>query len=150
MEVEPEVPEVPEDPVGALLDQFDTFVREGINKRMADARKKFEPKIRKLVSKRKPRRKAALGPDGKPVAKGGLMQQQQLSKELASFVGKEKASRTEVVSALWVYIKAKNLQDAQDKRQITLDSKLGKLLGTEHTDMWRLQKLVSPHFIKAK
>lgn len=49
---------------------------------------------------------------------------------LAAVVGKAPLPRTEIVSKLWVYIKANNLQDAANKRNINADAKLKPIFGT--------------------
>ena len=43
---------------------------------------------------------------------------------LAAVVGSAPLPRTEIISKLWVYIKANNLQDAANKRNINADAKL--------------------------
>ena len=56
-----------------------------------------------------------------------------LSPELEAVVGKGPMPRSEVVSKMWVYIKANNLQDTKDKRIIVSDEKLLKVFGGEKT-----------------
>ena len=48
----------------------------------------------------------------------------QSSNELAAIVGSSPLPRTEVVSKVWEYIKANNLQNPEDKREILSDEKL--------------------------
>lgn len=72
----------------------------------------------------KPKPKAPKDPNaiksrfGKPV---------RISNELYDVIGIEKAFRSEIVKALWVYIKENNLQDPSNKRQILCDDKLEKV-----------------------
>lgn len=77
-----------------------------------------------------------------------------LSDELCSFLGKPagtEMARTEVTKELNKYIKAHNLQNPKDKREIHPDSKLQKLLGlkkNEHFTYFTLQKQITPLFPK--
>ena len=48
----------------------------------------------------------------------------QPSNELAAVVGSTPLPRTEVVSKVWEYIKANNLQNPANKREILADEKL--------------------------
>jgi len=50
------------------------------------------------------------------MANSGLSKPMNLSPELQDIIGPGPMPRTEVTKALWVYIKANNLQDPQDKR----------------------------------
>jgi len=59
---------------------------------------------------------------------GGLSAVKEVSDELAEFLGKGKEmARTEVVKSLWAYIKAQNLQNPKDRREIILDEKMKNL-----------------------
>ena len=52
----------------------------------------------------------------------------QPSNELAAVVGSAPLPRTEVVSKVWEYIKANNLQNPANKREILADDKLKAVL----------------------
>lgn len=52
-----------------------------------------------------------------------------VSADLAAVVGKGPMPRSEVVKALWVYIKKNNLQDPKNKRNINADANLKKGFG---------------------
>jgi chromatin remodeling complex protein RSC6 len=58
-----------------------------------------------------------------------LMKPLQPSTELAAVVGSSPLPRTEVVSKVWEYIKAHNLQNPQNKREILADEKLQAIFG---------------------
>ncbi len=74
------------------------------------------------------------------------MKPMNLSDELEAVVGKGPMPRSEVVKALWVYIKKHNLQDAQNKRNINADDKLKKVFDGKGTvSMFEMTKLVSKH-----
>lgn len=69
-----------------------------------------------------------------------------VSPELAAIVGKGPMPRSEVVKALWVYIKKNNLQDPAKKRNINADEALKKVFGGKAmVDMFEMTKLVSKH-----
>ena len=69
-----------------------------------------------------------------------------ISPELAEVVGKGPMARSEVVKALWVYIKKNNLQDPANKRNINADAALRKVFGGKATvNMFEMTKLVSKH-----
>ena len=74
------------------------------------------------------------------------MKPMKISPELAAVVGNGPMPRSEVVKKLWVYIKGKNLQDAQNKRNINADENLKKVFGGKATvSMFEMTKLVSKH-----
>ncbi len=80
----------------------------------------------------------------------GLTQlQYHLSPELADVVGTKKATRPQVVKKIWVYIKAKKLQDTKHRRIINPDAKLGEVLGRRPIDMLKMAGAISKHLKKA-
>ncbi len=69
-----------------------------------------------------------------------------ISADLAPVVGKGPMPRSEVVKNIWVYIKANNLQDPKNKRNINADAALKKVFGGKETvSMFEMTKLVSKH-----
>ncbi|MBX9906982.1 SWIB/MDM2 domain-containing protein [Patescibacteria group bacterium] len=69
-----------------------------------------------------------------------------ISEDLAAVVGKGPMPRSEVVKALWVYIKKNDLQDPKNKRNINADAALLKVFGgTKTVSMFEMTKLVSKH-----
>ncbi|MSR73275.1 hypothetical protein EXS61_01560 [Candidatus Parcubacteria bacterium] len=69
-----------------------------------------------------------------------------VSPELAAVVGKGPMPRSEVVKALWIYIKKNNLQDPAKKRNIVADPALKVVFGGKAVvDMFEMTKLVSKH-----
>jgi len=80
----------------------------------------------------------------------GLTQlQYHLSPELAEVVGAKKATRPQVVKKIWVYIKARKLQDAKHRRMINPDAKLSEVLGKRPIDMLKMAGAISKHLKKA-
>ena len=81
-----------------------------------------------------------------PTANSAFMKPMKLSEELEAVVGKGPMPRSEVVKALWVYIKKLNLQDPANKRNINADEKLKVVFGGKATvNMFEMTKLVSKH-----
>ncbi|MFH1246455.1 MAG: SWIB/MDM2 domain-containing protein [Candidatus Liptonbacteria bacterium] len=80
------------------------------------------------------------------MANSAFMKPMTISPELAAVVGKGPMPRSEVVKALWVYIKKNNLQDTANKRNINADENLKKVFGGKSTvSMFEMTKLVSNH-----
>lgn len=72
-----------------------------------------------------------------------------LSADLEAVVGKGPMARSEVVKALWVYIKGNNLQDAKDKRIINNDEALKKIFDNQPTvHMMKMAGFLSKHLSK--
>lgn len=75
-----------------------------------------------------------------------FMKPMNVSDELAEVVGKGPMPRSEVVKALWVYIKKHDLQDPKNKRDIVADEKLKAVFGGKAVvNMFEMTKLVSKH-----
>ncbi len=69
-----------------------------------------------------------------------------LSADLEAVIGKGPMARGQVVKKLWEYIKANNLQDQTNKRNINADDKLTKVFGGKKmVNMFEMTKLVSQH-----
>ena len=81
----------------------------------------------------------------KPPKKTGFTKPLTPSKELSEIVGNKPLPRTEVVKALWDYIKLNNLQDSADKRKINADSKLSPIFGKPQITMFEMAKVIGPH-----
>ena len=67
------------------------------------------------------------------------------SPALAAVVGATPLPRTEIISKLWVYIKAHKLQDAANKRNINADAKLKEIFKKPQVTMFEMTKLISAH-----
>jgi len=67
------------------------------------------------------------------------------SAALAAVIGAKPMPRTEVTKRLWDYIKAKNLQDPTNKRQINADAALEAVFGQSSVSMFEMTKLVGKH-----
>lgn len=76
---------------------------------------------------------------------GGIHAPVQPSPELGAVVGNEKLPRSQVISKVWDYIKANDLQNAANKREILADEKLQKVFGREKVTMFEMNKYISQH-----
>ena len=75
-----------------------------------------------------------------------LMKPLQPSNELAVVVGSSPLPRTEVVSKVWEYIKANNLQNPENKREILADEKLRAVFGgKDKVSMFEMNKHFAQH-----
>ena len=108
-----------------------------------------ELKAANKASKKRARKKGNRAPSG-------FVKPTKISKELATFLGKDhgtEMARTEVTREINKYIRAHNLQDPKNGRRILADSKLRKLLKLNKSDeltYFNLQRYMSPHFPKSK
>ena len=90
---------------------------------------------------KKPASKA--GGEGKA---NGLQQPLKPSDELAAVVGAGPLPRGEVVSKVWEYIKANNLQNPANKREILADEKLRAVFsGKDKVSMFEMNKYFAQH-----
>lgn len=92
------------------------------------------------VVKRKTKR---LGP-----ANSAFNAEHVLSSQLQLVVGSGRMSRPQVVKQLWVYIKAHELQDPNDKRKVKCDEKLQAVFKKPVVGMFEMNKLLGNHLYK--
>ena len=111
---------------------------------MAKAKKKATKKAapkKAAKTKKAPAKKAS---KRKPNA--AFMKKLSVSDALAAVIGAGERARTEVVSALWKYIKKHNLQDPKNRRNILADDKLKAVFGGKSmVNMFEMTKHVSKH-----
>jgi chromatin remodeling complex protein RSC6 len=117
---------------------------------MAKAKKKATKKAasKKSATKKTTAKKAtakkAKGAKRKPNA--AFMKKLTVSEALADVIGAGDRARTEVVSAIWKYIKKHDLQDPKNRRNILADEKLKKVFGGKGVvNMFEMTKHVSKH-----
>ncbi|MDD2811532.1 topoisomerase C-terminal repeat-containing protein, partial [Rhodoferax sp.] len=67
------------------------------------------------------------------------------SAALAAVIGTEPVARAQVIKKLWDYIKANNLQDAANKRNINADAKLLAVFGKPQVSMFEITGIVGKH-----
>lgn len=75
-----------------------------------------------------------------------LMKPVQPDEVLAVVVGSDPIPRSEITKKLWDYIKGKNLQNPENKREIIADDALRAVFdGKDKVTMFEMTKLVSNH-----
>ena len=67
------------------------------------------------------------------------------SPALAAIVGTQPLARTEVTKRLWDYIKARNLQNPANKRNVLCDAQLKAVMGKDEVTMFEMTGLVGKH-----
>ena len=107
------------------------------------AEKKAVPAKTAAAKKASPVKEAA--PAKKRTPNPAFMKALTLSPELSAVVGDKPLPRTEIVSKLWVYIKANNLQDQANKRMINADQKLLAVFGKPQVSMFEMAGLIGKH-----
>lgn len=102
---------------------------------------------------KKKKQKKVRDPNAPPRAPAGFARPTQLSNELCEFLGVDRGTeiaRTEVTKLMTQYIKAQNLQNPANRREINMDKKLEKLLSPPDgvtVTFFTLQKYMKPHFV---
>ncbi|TRM69129.1 SWIB/MDM2 domain-containing protein [Schizophyllum amplum] len=86
---------------------------------------------------------------GGGVAKGGFAKEFALSEPLSAVLQEPKLSRPQVVKQLWVYIKANDLQNPANKREIMCDDALRRVFNTDKIDMFKMNKELGSHLYDA-
>ncbi|KAB5522921.1 hypothetical protein GE09DRAFT_495579 [Coniochaeta sp. 2T2.1] len=81
----------------------------------------------------------------KKKAGGGFQKPFNLSYPLIELCGVEQLSRPQVVKKLWEHIKANDLQNPSDKRQIMCDEKLSAIFKVDSVNMFQMNKLIGNH-----
>ena len=111
------------------------------------AAKKAAPAKKVAAKKAAPAKKPAAkkAPAKKRTPNAAFMKALTLSKELAAVLGDKPLPRTEIVSKLWVYIKANKLQDQINKRMINADTKLRAVFGKAQVSMFEMAGLIGKH-----
>ena len=111
------------------------------------AAKKAAPAKKVAAKKAAPAKKPAAkkAPAKKRTPNAAFMKALTLSKELAAVLGDKPLPRTEIVSKLWVYIKANKLQDNINKRMINADAKLKAVFGKAQVSMFEMAGLIGKH-----
>ena len=142
----------------ALLSEFGVFMAnlQQVSSHLNNLRtgfKQLEKKVNKeLKQAQKLSKKKQAKANRKP---SGFIKPTRISKELATFLGKDHGSemaRTEVTREINKYIREHKLQDKDNGRKINPDKQLKKLLKIQSKDeltYFNLQKYMSPHFAKA-
>ena len=137
-------------PVKKAPEQKAELVKKAAATALAPAKKvaasKAAPAKTVAVKKAAPAKKvSAEAPAAKRTPNAAFMKALTLSPALAAVVGDKPLPRTEIVSKLWVYIKAHNLQDSTNKRMINADAKLKAVFGKAQVSMFEMAGLIGKH-----
>jgi upstream activation factor subunit UAF30 len=68
---------------------------------------------------------------------------------LAAVVGGDPLPRKELVSRMWAYITAHNLQDAEDKEVVHANSELQRLFGKNRVSLYEMACILGEHVVEA-
>ena len=120
-------------------------VKSVVTKTAAPAKKvvaKTAAPAKKVAAKTPAAKKA---PATKRTPNAAFMKALTLSPALAAVLGDKPLPRTEIVKQLWVYIKAKGLQDNANKRMINSDTKLKAVFGKDQVSMFEMAGLIGKH-----
>tara|TARA_Y100000748_G_scaffold234440_1_gene198393 strand:+ start:3968 stop:4561 length:594 start_codon:yes stop_codon:yes gene_type:complete len=142
----------------ALLNDFGEFMAnlQQVSNHLTNLRASFKQLEKKVNKELKQAQKLSKKKQAKANRKpSGFIKPTRISKELATFLGKDHGSemaRTEVTREINKYIVAHKLQDKDNGRKINPDKQLKALLkikAKEELTYFNLQKYMSPHFAKS-
>jgi len=69
-----------------------------------------------------------------------------LSEPLSAMLGEPSLSRPQTVKRIWAYVKERDLQDPNDKRQIRCDELMHAVFKQDKVHMFTMNKLLAAHF----
>lgn len=81
--------------------------------------------------------------------KGGFHKPMTLSQPLSEMLGESQLSRPQTVKKIWAYVKERDLQDPNDKRQIRCDDAMRAVFKQERVHMFTMNKLLASHLYAA-
>lgn len=73
-----------------------------------------------------------------------------LSEPLSQLVGESQLSRPQTVKKIWEYVKARDLQDPEDRRQIRCDDTMRAVFKSDKISMFTMNKHLSSHLHPAE
>ncbi|KAI0665663.1 SWIB-domain-containing protein [Trametes maxima] len=86
------------------------------------------------------------GEEAKPKKRGGgFKKEYMLSEPLAVLLGVEKLSRPQIVKQLWTHIKANNMQNPENKKEIICDDQFKVIFKCDRIDMFKMNKELNQH-----
>jgi len=104
---------------------------------------------------RKKKSKARVGSDDDSDAEGGEKKEVKrtggfhkplaLSAQLSALLNETQLSRPQTVKKIWEYIRANNLQDPSDKRQIICDDQMRSVFKSDKVHMFTMNKIINTH-----
>ncbi|KAF4555273.1 Upstream activation factor subunit spp27-like protein [Elsinoe fawcettii] len=81
--------------------------------------------------------------------KGGFHKPMVLSQPLAELLGETQLSRPQTVKKIWEYVRAHDLQDPADKRQIRCDEPLRAVFKSDRVHMFTMNKILAQNLYAA-
>jgi len=78
-----------------------------------------------------------------PSRKGGFHKPMALSPALSELLGETQLSRPQTVKKIWEYVKARELQDPSDKRQIRCDDAMRAVFKQDRVHMFTMNKILN-------
>jgi chromatin remodeling complex protein RSC6 len=75
----------------------------------------------------------------------GLDKKYQFSQELYDLTGKKAGTRANATKWFWDYVKANDLQNPSNKREIICDETLYEVCGKKKITMFEVGKVLTPH-----
>ena len=111
---------------GVELSSKKAFIKKTLTEILDDIDDEEESSEEEKEEEVKPKKRAS-----------GLTAIKEITPEMARFLGKteNQAARTEIVKAIWAYVREHNLQNPNDKREIVLDDTLKQLFPCERFTM---------------
>ncbi|KAH9889518.1 SWIB/MDM2 domain-containing protein [Cubamyces lactineus] len=76
---------------------------------------------------------------------GGFKKEYALSEPLAALLNVERLSRPQVVKQLWDYIKANNMQNPENRKEIICDDTFKAIFKCDRIDMFKMNKELGQH-----
>lgn len=132
-----------------ILERFDVMFkrRKDANERerLAEIERKDAILAARLAQgpfRRRPKKEV----DGRKL--GLNAQKLNLLQQVVDVIGMNHVTRPELVKQLWVYIKAHDLQNPEDRRTIMCDEKLERIFKRKKVGMFEMNKLLSDHIFK--
>jgi len=128
----------------------DRFTMFSMNKYIGAHIHPFKPVDLTSAPRKTPKKRKASKQKGgdEKKRKSGTQPPYRLSAELEAVVGASILPRPQVVSKIWEYIKARELQNPEDKREILCDDKLKAVMKKDKVTMFSMNSLITPHLIE--
>ncbi|EGG08008.1 uncharacterized protein MELLADRAFT_77485 [Melampsora larici-populina 98AG31] len=106
-----------------------------------------KPKLNEGSKPKKPRKpRAPKSESAEPNSSNkGIHKEMNCSPALGDLIGVLTCSRPQVVKKIWEHIKANDLQDPKDKRQIICDEKMKAVFNVKTVHMFTMNKLLGDH-----
>ncbi|KAI9843207.1 MAG: hypothetical protein M1837_006569 [Sclerophora amabilis] len=127
--------------------------RLGVTKKPSSAKKKRSPIKTKSKVKVDEDSDVESGTGGEPKRKvnrsGGFHKPLILSPQLSELLGETALSRPETVKRIWAYVRERDLQDPNDKRQIRCDEPLRTVFKSDRVHMFTMNKILCGHLFAA-